>query len=410
MRPVRIIATVLLAAAVAVTGCSAHATHPTPPPIDRTVEDPPAPPNPPTPTPGIGSWLRLPAAPVPADLGGDYAGVWTGRSLLVHAVVFDTRGSVPKARSVLAAYTPATHSWRRLPPAPGPVFNGEGGYHAVWTGHELMGWGMGLHAAYDPATNRWRPLAASPIGAPSITVWTGRQVIMWGGGCCDDYLADGAAYTPATDSWRRLPASPLAGRHTSGAWTGKELVVLGGDGVASRQPATYTVFDDAAAYNPATRTWRRLPPMPRPRAGATVTWDGREVLAVGGRGAGRSPLYADGVAYDPAGNRWRSLPAMDTSRIGHAAVWTGRQLWVWGGLTVRAGSSVGPDHGVAYDPAGNRWSALPPSPLRDRTGHLAVWTGFEMLVWGGRSVRQDPSTGNPTALVDGAGYAIRPTW
>jgi hypothetical protein len=40
---------------------------------------------------------------------------------------------------------------------------------------------------------------------------------MWGGGCCDDYLADGAAYSPATDTWQPLPAAPLAGRHTSGA-------------------------------------------------------------------------------------------------------------------------------------------------------------------------------------------------
>jgi hypothetical protein len=27
-----------------------------------------------------------------------------------------------------------------------------------------------------------------------------------------------------------------------------------------------------------------------------------------------------------------------------------------------------------------------------------------MLIWGGTSVRPNPSTGNPTALVDGAAY------
>ena len=94
---------------------------------------------------------------------------------------------------------------------------------------------------------------------------------MWGGGCCDDYLADGAAYPPATNSWQRLPASPLAGRHTTGVWTGKELIVVSGVGVASRQPTVYSVFADAAAYNPTSRSWRRLPPLPAPQADATVT-------------------------------------------------------------------------------------------------------------------------------------------
>jgi N-acetylneuraminic acid mutarotase len=331
--------------------------------------------------------------------------VWTGSELLVHGPVFAGSGEIPKGRSVAAAYNPATRSWRRLPPAPGAVLNGEGGYRAVWSGSELLGWGMGLHAAYNPTTNRWRTLAPAPIGAPSLTVWTGRQVLLWGGGCCDDFLADGAGYDPATDTWQPLPAAPLAGRHTTGAWTGRELIVVGGDGVASRQPSTYTVFADAAAYNPATRSWRRLPPMPRPRADATVTWDGREVLVVGGRGTvGRSGLYADGVAYNPATNRWRTLPAMDTSRVGHTAVWTGHQLLVWGGRTMRAGSWVAPAHGIAYDPASNRWSPLPRSPLRGRTGHLAVWTGTQMLIWGGSSVTPDPSTGNPASLVDGAAY------
>jgi len=406
MRPVRIIATVLFAAAVVVTGCSAHPTTRQPsPPVTTVVDAPdpePTPPIPPTPRPRGESWQRLPAAPVPP---GDYAGVWTGSDLLVAGVVVDHRGDVPKGRSVLAAYHPATHGWRQLPSAPGPVFNGEGGYHSVWSGSELLGWGMGLHAAYNPASNRWRTVAASPIGAPSITVWTGQQVLMWGGGCCDDYLADGAAYNPATNTWQPLPPAPLAGRHTSGVWTGKELIVVGGDGIAGRQPTTYTVFADAAAYNPATRSWRRLPPMPAPRTNATVTWDGREVLVVGGRSSlGRSGLYTDGVAYNPASNRWRSLPAMQTSRIGHTAVWTGQRLLVWGGQTVRAGSFVAPPHGVAYDPTRNRWSPLPKSPLRGRTGHLAVWTGTQMLIWGGRSIVADPSTANPTTFVDGAAY------
>jgi hypothetical protein len=345
-----------------------------------------------------GTWQRLPAAPIP---GGSYAGVWTGTELLLHAPYFDHQNGSYIGRSVGAAYNPATHSWRNLPPAPGPVESIEGGYRAVWTGRELLGWGMGLDAAYNPATNRWRKIATGG-SAWAVMAWTGRQVLTWGGGCCGDDVAGGAAYNPSTDSWSRLPAGPLAGRQqTTGTWTGTELVVVGGNNVDAK------VFGDAAAYNPATRSWRRLPALPEPRTGATVTWNGREVLVVGGQGrfSDRARPYADGVAYSPASNRWRRLPAMDTGRIGHTAVCTGRQLLVWGGRTRDAGSWTAPAHGLAYDRASDRWSPLPKSPLRGRAGHIAVWTGSQMLVWGGTPARaSDPQK----PFADGAAYTPYP--
>ncbi len=74
---------------------------------------------------------------------------------------------------------------------------------------------------------------------------------------------------------------------------------------------------------------------------------------------------------------------METSRSGFAAVWTGRQVLVWGGYTGSFTTPVIPPHGVAYDPAADRWSALPMSPLHGRNGPTAVWTGHQMIVWGG---------------------------
>jgi hypothetical protein len=148
-----------------------------------------------------------------------------------------------------------------------------------------------------------------------------------------------------------------------------------------------------------------------------VTWNGHEVLVVGGQGpsSNEATPYGDGVAYNPVSNRWRRLPAMDTGRIGHTAVWTGRQLLVWGGRTRTAGSWTAPVHGLAYDRASNRWSPLPRSPLprsplprsplRGRVGHIAVWTGTQMLVWGGTPARES-DLGKPVA--DGAAYTPYP--
>ncbi len=177
-------------------------------------------------------------------------------------------------------------------------------------------------------------------------VWTGRLVIAWGGGCCGGDEADGASYNPATNTWRVLPVSPLSGRRAAGVWTGKELVVVGGN------DADGNIFTDGAAYNPTTRTWRSIPSMPAPRGGASIVWDGTEVLVVGGyRTWGVHPkLYASGLAYSPSSNRWRNLPPMEQARMGHVAVWTGHRMLVWGGETLVGGKFVAPPHGLAFDP------------------------------------------------------------
>jgi len=278
----------------------------------------------------------------------------------------------------------------------------------VWTGDELLLWGIS-NTAYDPATDTWRHLPRPPAGdgGPSVVVWTGTQMIGWGGGCCDQQLADGAAYTPATNSWRLLPPSPLAGRHATGVWTGTELIIAGGEGYERNvhSEANFTIFDDAAAYDPATRAWRKLPPMPVARGGGYYTlsyaaaWDGSEMLMVGGTSLGLSvPPLARGVAYDPSTNRWRWLAPMAYPRTGFVAVWADSQLVVWGG--VGASGSI-PASGESYDPVSNLWSALPKAPLRARVDAAAVWSGTEVLIFGGSDARTLDAQRTKT-LLDGA--------
>jgi hypothetical protein len=103
------------------------------------------------------------------------------------------------------------------------------------------------------------------------------------------------------------------------------------------------------------------------------------------------PLPAEG---------WRRLAAAPLSpRVGHSAVWTGGEMLLWGGRIPGGGPRA---DGAAYDPAGDRWRRLPPGPLAGRSGHAAVWTGAEMLVWGGaRPVRAGRSE---VALADGGAY------
>jgi N-acetylneuraminic acid mutarotase len=322
----------------------------------------------------------------------------------------------PWSVDVAAAYDPATDTWRRLAPLAGPKGNYEGHYSAVWTGKEMLVFGPFDSQAFNPLTNHWRRLPAERGGgAGGLVLWTGHEMIDWGGGCCGDASSGGSAYNPTTNTWRTLAPSPLApSQQPIGAWTGRELIIFVGglDPDGKPYPAR---FARAAAYNPTNNTWRRLAPLPAPRGGATAVWDGREVLVVGGVGAprgGKPPaLAAVGFAYNPATNRWRRLPPMESGREGASVVWTGKRLLVWGGQTARAGSlpvscaevptpCVIAGHGLAYDPAADRWSPLAKAPLLGRLDPAAVWTGHAMIVWGG-------GTGRPPyqGFTDGALFA-----
>jgi N-acetylneuraminic acid mutarotase len=322
-----------------------------------------------------GSWRKLPSAPVTPDFATARS-VWTGNQLLVFGrdtlTAQDSHGQpyAVGSRVVAAAYSPATNTWRGLATAlPTDAYCR---LSTVWTGTEALVWSCG-QLAFDPRTNHWRRLPPAPAGG-GLVVWTGREMIGWGGGCCGDASSSGAAYNPATNRWRRLAGSPLAGSQDPiGAWTGRELVMLVGDENPADGKPWPSRLARAAAYDPATDTWRRIAPLPSPRNGASAVWDGHEVLVVGGA--------RHGYAYNPVTNAWRRLAASGSARTGSVAVWTGSRLIVWGGRAGTTGRQL--RNGLAYDPKADRWSLLPSAPLPRRLEPSAIWTGRSMIVWGG---------------------------
>ncbi len=92
-----------------------------------------------------------------------------------------------------------------------------------------------------------------------------------------------------------------------------------------------------------------------------------------------------------------------TARYGHSAIWTGSEMIVWGGNPSLA-------DGAAYSVSTDTWRVLPAVTASlpafvGREGHTAVWTGSKMLVWGGVSsglrndgASYDPASGTWTAL------------
>jgi hypothetical protein len=93
-----------------------------------------------------------------------------------------------------------------------------------------------------------------------------------------------------------------------------------------------------------------------------------------------SVVLVAGPSAGAATVRWTPIPPAPLSPRGfHTAVWTGTEMLVWGGST--AGRLFA--DGAVYDPAAGSWRSMPRAPLAPRTGHVAVWTGRELLVWGG---------------------------
>jgi hypothetical protein len=84
----------------------------------------------------------------------------------------------------------------------------------------------------------------------------------------------------------------------------------------------------------------------------------------------------------PQGATWRAVPPGPVDgRTFASVVWTGREVIVWGG---EAGSELARTaDGAAYDPRKGTWRPLAASPISPRSEHIAVWTSKEMIVWGG---------------------------
>lgn len=351
-----------------------------------------------TPSPSVSSAPSLPQSwhsIGEAPIGGRvfHEAVWTGHEMLVWGG-FD-RGN-GEFHNTGARFDPGTGRWREIPAAP---IRERGDAAAVWTGSEMIVWGgtggeeveFDDGAAFNPKADTWRLLPRSPLGARSgpLVAWTGKEMILWGGGRgFQPPWTDGAAYDPERDSWRVLRPSPLPGSGLVSAWTGSEFLIwstITWKGVG--KPAR---LDNAgAAYDPRTDQWRTIPRAPLSnRSGTYSVWTGKELIVWGGRGISSDPykepgVLEDGAAYTPTADRWRMLSkAPIPMRLGAGITWTGERMVLWGG---EAPTRRRPeyDDGVAYDPSEDRWYAIPPAPLQSRLSPSAIWTGEEVILWGG---------------------------
>jgi len=119
----------------------------------------------------------------------------------------------------------------------------------------------------------------------------------------------------------------------------------------------------------------------------------------GGADAAGANMYSAGAIYTPSTNTWTPISTVSISaagRLDHSAVWTGTEMIIWGGNSF--GGNL--NSGAKYNPATDTWSSVAViNGPGARKQHSAVWTGTEMLVFGGNHVGADLNSGgryNPT--------------
>jgi N-acetylneuraminic acid mutarotase len=272
---------------------------------------------------------------------------------------------------------------------------------AVWTGTEMIVWGgyfndgtnhwLNTGGRYNPSTDSWT--ATSTTDAPDgrefhTAIWTGTEMIVWGGYFYDvipHIVNTGGRYNPSTDSWTAtgLINAPVGRSGHTAVWTGTEMIVWGGgyvDGSGLHYPNT------GGRYNPSTDTWTNTNTTNTPdgRTGHTAVWTSTEMIVWGGsyRDDSGYHYFNTGGRYNPATDSWTptSTTNAPSARQYHTAVWTGTEMINWGGYD----SSSDLNTGGRYNPSTDSWTDTSTTNVPDRRYfHTAVWTSSEMIVWGG---------------------------
>jgi N-acetylneuraminic acid mutarotase len=340
--------------------------------------------------PRTDTWTRINQQGAPTS-SASYSAIWTGTEMIIWGGSSGTFGNVKYSQDG-AAYNPATDKWRPLSTIGAPAERV--GHVAFWTGSEMLIWGgynmksnithyLPDGARYDPVNDIWKPIVPSIAQAPYSTraVWTGKEMIVWTG------AGGGARYDPVSDTWRGISSkgSPGGTGAQTAVWTGSRMIVwLGVVG----SPTLQITADAGAAYDPISDTWTPIAGdnAPSVRYDSSAVWTGSRMLIWGGTYTGEdehgfrhSPTsYANGGEYDPARGIWTQIgqSGAPSPRAYHTAVWTGSEMIIWGG-------DRNQHDGGRYDPVSNRFKPMVPAPVEGRASHTAVWTGREMIVWGG---------------------------
>lgn len=286
--------------------------------------------------------------------------------------------------------------WESTSPINVSPHQGTSGFSLIWTGSEVIAWGgmaiitgvggvpLPYGVRYNPVTDRWSKMSEGIIArAGHSAIWTGKEMIIWGG----DWFKEqnnGGRYNPVTDTWSATTnGAPEPIYYHTTVWTGNEMIVFGG--VNSTNP---DYINTGYKYDPVIDTWQKLNSMnaPKVKYNHSAIWIGTEMLIWGGlqwwEEEGIFFYLNKGYRYNPAIDVWQpiSTEGAPTARNRYSVVWTGTEMIIWGGDDGYSGVNTG----GRYNPDKDKWKPVSTKNAPEsRFDHIGVWTGKRMIVWGG---------------------------
>ena len=415
-------------------------------------------------SPTTAAWQTVDSPPV--TWGEQARLVWIGDGLVAVAP-----GALPATLDSQGVWV---SSWQDAAPLDSLV-------DAVWTGTELItvGTRLGTPAAvaYSPAAETWRELSPPPSAPERADLsWTGSHVMLLGASAGGEGLAVGLVYSPDSDEWREMPPASIRGEGVVSGWVAGRLVAVD----AARAAASFTVESgwiqldpvplatdgcmpstdvagialvawfcgEAAVFDSTQLRWTRIAtPVDqdgvaavgdRPTALGNVVYfwgtgpdgssfwsllpgeaipggsetgvDGWSVLPpsqidaraaqVHSLGGGDLLAWSPGAdvpvtRYSTERDEWDALPAPPGAAAGRHAVWTGSELIVWGGTRALGAAAL---DGAVLDPQAGLWRPTTQAPPAVGYAAHAVWAGAEMIVWGAGAAAFDPAAGEWRSL------------
>ncbi|KAA3638103.1 MAG: hypothetical protein DWP95_13315 [Proteobacteria bacterium] len=354
----------------------------------------------------------------------DHAAIWSGDEMIIWGGYNYNYGGFINTGG---RYDPVSDTWTATS-IDTNVPTGRTAHTAIWSGGEMIIWGgynynnggyINTGGRYDPVSDTWTATSTGtnvPTGRSYHTaIWSGDEMIIWGGNDGSAYANTGGRYDPTTDSWTATSTGnnvPTSRNEHSAIWSGDEMIIWGGnDGSA--------YANTGGRYNPVTESWVATSTganVPSSQNFYTAIWSGSEMIVWGGYDANNNgSIINTGGRYDPLSDSWTAIGTGDVSvpsaRSNHAAVWSGHEMIIWGGYDGGYTNTGG-----RYNPTTDSWTATSTGANvpTTRSSHSAIWSGDEMIVWGGydgsvyanTGGRYDPLSDSWTATSTGTNLPI----
>jgi len=258
-------------------------------------------------------WRKLPTSPLSGRVNAQ--AVWVDGEVIVISGDPPALSSSQQVRTDLAAFDPSTNKWTTLAPMPLASNQLVLAVVAVATNDRVYAWEEWQHSVsnadgsgaiysgldlyiFDPTRNSWsRDVAASrptdgvsdnssPDGIGSA-LWTGRNIVVpptepWCGDCPGPGFlgGQGRLLDPTANSWTKIPPGPIDELQPRAfVWTGSAFIEFD-TGAETNGPNGSTLPGQAAAWDPSTGAWTRLPAAPL-YGGDVEVWDGDGLLEWG---------------------------------------------------------------------------------------------------------------------------------